>query len=138
MYPHLDIRQHGKYNDELRKQTYKVWHKAVEFFNRASRSATHFPGTDSFGMQKKVITSALGAADTLAKASYAKSREIYEHLLKEAEDHIAETVSSLYIAQKWGYLNQAMYEELYEDGRNLTQALLELSSRSGFAREQLN
>ena len=137
MFPQINTRKYSKFNDELRKSTLKIWQESVVFFNKVTNTTQHFSKEDKFDLKTRIQDAALGIADAISRAAYACSREEYEVHLKQAEECVYQTVSSLYVAQKWKMIHISIYEQISDEGGQLTKSFMQLSDQN-FSSSQLN
>jgi len=138
MYPNINNRKRVVTKDRLRKETLGVWRESVTFFNHVMDAVHTFPTDISFELDQKLCAAILRISDTIAQASNSDSKEIHENLLRTAENAIHETISYLYISEKWGYMNKNKYEQLFDEGRVLTNELYRLSGQPSMVQGQLN
>jgi four helix bundle protein len=114
-----------------------IWKNAVNYFNEICEITHYIPEDVHMGIDSKIKSSALSIANRIAKGFHSQSKGEFQDKLEDAVDSVYATVSTMYLANKWNYLREDVFNQFYQDGELLVKKLQRFS-QSIYKTEELN
>ncbi len=100
-----------------------AWQKAVEYADLIYKVTRSFPADERFGLTSQLRRSAVSVSSNIAEGSSRSSRIDFARFVEIAYGSLLESISELKIANRLGFLNDAMYETAYKKAEELAKML---------------
>ena len=105
----------------------EVWQRTRKFTNRIYKVTSHYPKEEQFGLIQHTRKSAVSILSNIAEATSRFSKIDFRRFIEIAIGSSYETISQLFIALDNGYLEQAIFNELYDESEVIAKMLSSLS-----------
>jgi four helix bundle protein len=92
----------------------EVWRKAIEFADLVYTNTRLFPSDERFGLTNQMRRAAISISSNLAEGSSRHSKTDFARFLEISTGALFEVVSQGFIAKRQGFLNDELFQNLYQ------------------------
>jgi four helix bundle protein len=104
-----------------------VWCKAVDFVVTVYKATESFPKEEKFGLTSQIRRAAVSVPANIAEGAARRSPKEFVYFISNAQGSASELETELLIAQRLGYLQEAVYSEMRDSLDNLGRMLIGLT-----------
>lgn len=96
-----------------------VWQKSMDLVTKIYKLTHQFPKEELFGLTSQIRRSAISIPSNIAEGYGRDSNKEYLRFLNISISSLFEMQTQIEIAKNINYLNEADFEKLYEDSREV-------------------
>ena len=101
-----------------------VWQKSMDFAEIINKLALKLPEHEKFNLSSQIRRAADSIALNISEGSIGQSNAEFKKFIGYSIRSLAEVVTCLYKMRKRDYINETMFNELYDNAFNLMNMLV--------------
>lgn len=113
-------------NRMFRFEKLDVWRESLVYAKHVYEVCKQFPRDELFGLTSQIKRAVLSISSNIAEGSGSSSKKDFAHFLDIAVKSVFETVSQLFFAKELEFIQQNIFNKLYNEAEILVKKIQSL------------